>query len=275
MKVCAYFPTRSRSGQRARVRQARGHRGGDRVHRVGQRVRHRRGPGRVAAALRHPGAGHYRGVPRALVGAVAATVDRHRPGRRLLVGHLHAPGRGLAHHRVRRAAPRPRVLRGAVRRQPRYRPPGTDADRLRAPGPRAPRAGTGPGCCRWGTTSPSTPTSAIPGSSPTSNAGGRSASRPSSTTPPISEWHGGSSTCPKSLSKPVTSTVAWSMLSVSARAASLRAQPLSGSRDQPSEDGRRAPALRFGDPGSWPWSARCAPACTSSAGFTNQSLRAR
>jgi hypothetical protein len=31
------------------------------------------------------------------------------------------------------------------------------------------------------------------------------------------------------------------------------------------EDGRRAPALRFGDLGSWPWAAPCAPASTPSA----------
>ena len=74
------------------------------------------------------------------------------------------------------------------------------------------------------------------------------------------------SICRKSSARPVTSTVAWSMLSGSARAVSLRAQPLSGSRDPPSR--------RVGGPqpcgsatlGSWPWSAPCAPACTSSPG---------
>ena len=43
----------------------------------------------------------------------------------LLVGAVDAPDRGLAHHRVHRAAPRPRVLRGPGRRQPRHRPPRT------------------------------------------------------------------------------------------------------------------------------------------------------
>ena len=58
-----------------------------------------------------------------------------RPGRRLLVGTLHAPGRGLAHHRVHRAAARPRVLRGPGHRQPRHRPPRTGRADLRpAPG---------------------------------------------------------------------------------------------------------------------------------------------
>ena len=96
--------------------------------------RHRR-PGRAATHLRHPGAGHDPGVLRALVGAVAAAADRGRPGRRVLVGHRDAPGRGLAHRRVRRAPPCPRVLRGVVRRQHRHRPPGGDAAHLRPPGP--------------------------------------------------------------------------------------------------------------------------------------------
>ena len=92
-------------------------------------------PGRAATGLRHPGAGHHRRVLRALVGPAAAAVDRRRPGRRLLVGHRHAPGRGLPHDRVHRAAACPRVLRGVVRRQPRHRPPRADADRVRPPGP--------------------------------------------------------------------------------------------------------------------------------------------
>ena len=46
-----------------------------------------------------------------------------RPGRRVLVGAVDAPDRGLPHHGLRRAPPRPRVLRGSRRRQPRPRPP--------------------------------------------------------------------------------------------------------------------------------------------------------
>ena len=136
VKVCAYFPYPFKiwlNGHEYAKRAAT--RGGDRVHRAGQRVRHHRRPGRAATALRQPRAGHDPGVLRALVGPAAAAVDRRRPGRRLLVGHRHAPGRGLAHHRVRPTPPRPRVLRGAVRGQPRHRPPGTDADRVRPPGP--------------------------------------------------------------------------------------------------------------------------------------------
>jgi hypothetical protein len=81
------------------------------------------------------GPGGDPGVLRALVGEAAVAADRGRPGRGVLVGHRHAPGRGLPNDRVHRAAARPRVLRGAVHRQPRHRPPGTDADRVRSPGP--------------------------------------------------------------------------------------------------------------------------------------------
>ena len=71
----------------------------------------------------------------------AAAADRRRPGRRLLVGAVDAPGRGLAHHRVHRPAARPRVLRGPGRRQPRHRPPGPGRADLR-PAPDAPRPTT-------------------------------------------------------------------------------------------------------------------------------------
>ena len=62
-------------------------------------------------------------VRRALVLGPAGATDRRRRGRRVLVGTVDAPDRGLAHHRVHRAPPRPRVLRGPGRRQPRHRPP--------------------------------------------------------------------------------------------------------------------------------------------------------
>ena len=54
----------------------------------------------------------------------AAAADRARPRRGLLVGAVDAPDRGVAHPGLRRAAPRPRVLRGPGRRQSRHRPPG-------------------------------------------------------------------------------------------------------------------------------------------------------
>lgn len=90
--------------------------------------------------------------------------DRRRPGRRVLVGHLHAPGRGLAHRRVRRAAPCPGVLRGVVHRQPRHHPAPRRCSSSSGAGS-APhlRRATAPGCCAQGTRSPSTPTSGTPG----------------------------------------------------------------------------------------------------------------
>ena len=57
------------------------------------------------------------------------------PRRRVLVGVLDAAGRGLPHHRLRRPAPRPVVLRGADRRQPGPGPPGERGDHLRPAGP--------------------------------------------------------------------------------------------------------------------------------------------
>ena len=57
------------------------------------------------------------------------------PRRRVLVGVLDAAGRGLPHHRLRRAAPGPVVLRGADRRQPGPGPPGERGDHLRPAGP--------------------------------------------------------------------------------------------------------------------------------------------
>src|SRR4051794_18734883 len=82
-------------------------------------------------------------------------------------------------------------------------------------------------------------------------------------------------TCPNSRPGPVRSTVACSILSGSARAASSRVQPLSGSRTRP-------PRWTGGGPrpcgsatlGSRPWPAPCAPACSPVTGLTNQSLRA-
>jgi hypothetical protein len=84
--------------------------------------------------------------------------------------------------------------------------------------------------------------------------------------PPISGWPAACSTCRKSSAGPVTSTAAWSMLSGSARAVSLRAQPLSGPRDPPLRTVGGPQPCGSATLGSWPWSAPCAPACTSSPG---------
>ena len=54
---------------------------------------------------------------------------------RVLVGDLHAPGRGVPHPGVRCSPPRPGVFRGADRRQPRHRPPGQCRDHLQPPHP--------------------------------------------------------------------------------------------------------------------------------------------
>lgn len=51
-----------------------------------------------------------------------AAPGRGRPGCRVLVGAVHAPGRGLPHPGARPAPPRPSVLRGPDQRQPRHRP---------------------------------------------------------------------------------------------------------------------------------------------------------
>ena len=72
----------------------------------------------------------------------AAAAHRRRPRRRLLVGAVDAAGRDLAHPGVRRTPPCPRFLRGACSRQPRHRPPGADrADLQTRTAARTPAAG--------------------------------------------------------------------------------------------------------------------------------------
>ena len=53
----------------------------------------------------------------------------------VLVGDLHAPGRGVPHPGVRRTPPGPGILRGADRRQPGCRPPRQRRDHLQPPHP--------------------------------------------------------------------------------------------------------------------------------------------
>ena len=96
----------------------------------------------AAGDLRPARPGRDPGVRRTLVVDPAAAAHRARPRRRLLVGAVDAPGRDLAHPGVRRTPPGPRVLRGPGHRQPRHRPPGTDrADLQTRPAPRPPGAG--------------------------------------------------------------------------------------------------------------------------------------
>ena len=123
-------------GQRARVGQAAGAQGRHRLHRAVQRVRVLRGPRGAAGHLRPVPGRHHRGVRPAVAAPHPHALQHGRPGRRLLVGMLDAAGRGLPHHRLRRALPGPAVLRGAHRRQPRPRPPGERRDHLRPAGPR-------------------------------------------------------------------------------------------------------------------------------------------
>ena len=64
-------------------------------------------------------------------------------------------------------------------------------------------------------------------------------------------------------------------MNVSVRAASSRVQPSSGSRSPPSpDDGRRAPALRFGDPRVQALAGALANVLFAATAITNKSLRA-
>ena len=100
--------------------------------------------------------------------------------RRLVVGTVDGPGRGLPHHRVHPAPLRPRLLRRPGHRQPRPRPPGHPRDHLRPAGPvqhrrRIQDQGRSPAAPR----SPSTPSTSTPASSSTSKTAAPCGSRPS------------------------------------------------------------------------------------------------
>jgi len=82
-------------GQWARMGQAASPSPRDRLRRAGRRVRLLRGPSSAAGDLRPARSGHHRGVLRTLDGAPAPATRRRRPGRRVLVGVVDAPGRGL------------------------------------------------------------------------------------------------------------------------------------------------------------------------------------
>ena len=115
IKICAYFPYPIKvwlNGHEWAKRQA--DQGRDRVHRAVQRVRHLCGSRRAAGHLRPAGPGHHRGVLRTLDEPAAGAADRARPRRGLLVGAVDAPGRGLAHPGLRRPAPGPRFFDALV-----------------------------------------------------------------------------------------------------------------------------------------------------------------
>src|SRR6266540_4472255 len=92
--------------------QAAGHQGGDRLHRAVQRVRLLRRSRRPASDLRPARPRHDPGVLRTVDLAAAAAAFGRRPRRRVLVGPDHAAGGDLSHHRAGRPPPRPVLLRG-------------------------------------------------------------------------------------------------------------------------------------------------------------------
>ena len=161
------------------------------------------------------------------------------------------------------AAPGPGVLRGVGRRQPRRRPARScRADLRRPPAPvgtatedrtglqdpdRHPRHHRGHGERRL---------QALPGQAVPQRRPGAADRDRHQLTPTTSAANAASSTWPSCRPKPVPSTPACSILNVSGRAVSWRAQPLSGSPNPPS------PRMAGGRPdygseilGSWPCSA--------------------
>ena len=109
-----------------------GHQGRDRVHRAVQRVRVLPGARTVASCLRQLRPRARAGVLRPLDHRDPDTPERGRPGRRVLVGALDAPGRNVPHIGVRRLAPRPQLLRSARAGQHRDRPPRRSLARVRS-----------------------------------------------------------------------------------------------------------------------------------------------
>ena len=115
IKICTYFPYPAKVWlQRPRVGQAPGRPGADRLHRAGQRLRllrrTRAPPGdlRPLRPRRHPG------LLRPLDRRDPHPVHRRRPDGRLLLGALHAPGRGVPHPRLRRSPPGPGFFESLV-----------------------------------------------------------------------------------------------------------------------------------------------------------------
>ena len=211
------------------------------------------------------GPGHIQVLLRAVAGPPARPAVGRRPRRRLLVGTVDAPGRGLAHPGVQRPPARPRVLRVAGHRQPRPGPPGRDQPDLRPADPvhhrlRVRHPGRHPRRRRHRQLL----STSTRGSSSTSRTAGRCGWRPWSTPRPT--W-AASDACPTSTNcsaRPVTATDGCWMLNGSARVAFLRAQPLSGSRFPPPRWRARGqvPCVLV-TLGSWPWPAPCA--CCSTA----------
>ena len=136
IKVCAYFPYPAKiwvNGHEWAKRQAA--RAGIPFTELSNGFAACDDPARFAGDLRPAAAGHHRGVRPAVAAPPPDALRARRSAGRVLVGDLHAPGRGLPHHRVRRSPPGPGVLRGADRRQPRHRPPRQRGDHLQPPHP--------------------------------------------------------------------------------------------------------------------------------------------
>ena len=152
-------------------------------------------------------------------------------------------------------APGPGVLRGADRRQPRHRPPRQRRDHLRPPHPprhprrlphchRPPRRRPGRRRGRAERLLQALAGQAVPQGRPGDADRDRHQRppRPGLQRPPAQPGRA-------SGQGPCGATAAYWMLNAPARAPSSRVQPLSGSRTRPlTADGRRTPALRFGDP---------------------------
>jgi hypothetical protein len=66
----------------------------------------------------------------AVAAPAPAAIRAGRPGRRLVAGTAGGPGRGIPHHRVHPAPPRPELLRRPRHRQPGPGPPGHPGDHL-------------------------------------------------------------------------------------------------------------------------------------------------
>ena len=267
IKMCAYFPYPTKiwiNGHEWAKRQAtQAGIGFTELSNGFARHRSRRAAGHLRPA--RPRRDHR--VRRALVVDPAAAAHRRRPRRRLLVGAVDAPGRDVAHHRVRRTPPRPRVLRGPGGRQPRHRPPGAD------------RADLSTRSAAWPPAGGQFKTRVVThGTEVTVNAfyqhsrikqylkDGRALRIETVINDPDDLG------CLRRLvhldelqTRARAVNTRCSILNVSARAASLRVQPLSGSRGPPSPRTAGGPRP-YGSAtlGSKPWPAPSAPACSPS-----------
>ena len=200
---------------------------------------------------------------------------------RVLVGDLHAPGRGVPHPRVRRAPPGPGVLRGADRRQPRHRPPRQRGDHLRPPHPpRHPRrvphrhrpARHRPGHRRGGAQPvlQALPDQAVPQRRPGDADRDRRQLLPATS--------GATPACHNLDELQSKARAANHRILEAERAGqgTVLASPAFERIAHPTvdADGRRTPALRFGDPRVMALAGALCTTLLAATGITNKSLRA-